>query len=162
MKTTNMQGFGSAFSKISVVLIGLALMGGSCRFNKAPEPARTLQIHQSWELQPGDTLGGHQITGGLGDISIDLGGDRVFAPFDGTVQPYSGNSNCVIFSSPEVPAYLFRLCGLRQSNQGELRQGDSMGSGDYLQFATLRRQPDGTWAMVEPSSSILEKILTSP
>ncbi|HHP7245497.1 MAG TPA: hypothetical protein ACFE0H_12495 [Elainellaceae cyanobacterium] len=145
-----------------MVLIGLALAAGGCQFNKAPEPARTLQIHQSWELQPGDTLGGHRITGGLGDISIDLGGDRVFAPFDGTVQPYADNSDCVIFSSPEVPAYLFRLCGLRQSNQGELNQGDSMGSGDYLQFATLRRQPDGTWAMVEPSSSILEKILTSP
>jgi len=136
---------------------GLMLMlvaGCATQSNVSP---RQLQLHQNWALQPGSEVGGHQVTGGLGDISIELKGERVKVPFKGTVQP-DENGNCVIYSSPEVPAYLFRLCGLNRPKLGDLQAGDVIGAGDYLQFAALRKQPDGTWAMVEPAVDILERM----
>jgi hypothetical protein len=45
---------------------------------------------------------------------------------------------------------------------GEIKQGQAIGSANYLQFAALRRQPDGKWAMVEPASDILQRTLTQP
>ena len=69
---------------------------------------------------------------------------------------------CAIFSSPELPAYVIRLCGLQRPNFGELEPGDVMGKGRTLQFAALRKQPSGEWAIVEPASDILERILAKP
>lgn len=121
---------------------------------------RYLEIQQQWDLQPGSLVSGRRISGGLGDISVDLSGGKIHAPFDGKVQPYE--QHCLIYSTPEVPAYLFRLCDLEQSNLGTIRQGDIIGQGDTLQFAALRKQPSGQWAMVEPSTSMLESILAKP
>jgi hypothetical protein len=101
------------------------------------------------------------VAGSLGDISIQLDGAKVYAPFDGLVQP-NNVGECVIFSSPDVPAYLFRLCGMSRPRLGEIKQGRAIGSANYLQFAALRRQPDGKWAMVEPASDILQRTLTQP
>lgn len=137
--------------------IGLFIATGCSANQPPPEPVRTIEIQQSWELQPGDAVGNHTVVAGLGDISIQLTGETVYAPFDGIVQPNS--ESCVLFSSPEVPAYLFRLCGLDNPNIGEIAEGSAIGSGDYLHFATLRKQPDGTWTMVEPARNILERIL---
>lgn len=123
-----------------------------------PEPSRTIQIQQDWQLQPGDQIGEYQIAAGLGDISIELGNRKVYAPFDGRVQP--NVRGCVLFSSPDVPAYLFRMCGLNQPRFGAIDEGDPIGSGQYLHFATLRKLPEGTWTIVEPSRSILEKLLS--
>jgi hypothetical protein len=142
---------------MSCVLALILLTGTGCSINPSNEPARAVQIQQTWELQPGDEVGGHRIAGGLGDISIELNGDTVYAPFDGRIQP--NVAGCVVFSTPDVPAYLFRLCGLRQPRLGELRQGEAIGSGEYLQFAALRKQPDGKWAMVEPARDFLERTL---
>lgn len=122
-----------------------------------PEPPRTIQIEQAWQLQPGDSVGEYRIAAGLGDISIELDGGKAYAPFDGRVQP--NISNCVLFSSPDVPAYLFRLCGLDRPRFGQVNQGDVIGSGRYLHFATLRKLPEGTWTIVEPSRSMLERVL---
>jgi hypothetical protein len=119
--------------------------------------AVNVRLYQQWELQPGDTIGGRQVLGGLGDISIDLNGGNAYAPFAGTTQ--LDQRRCVLFSSPQVPAYLLRLCGLPNPNLGELHQGDIIGSGDALEFATLRKQANGTWAIVEPAKSLLEKVL---
>jgi hypothetical protein len=121
------------------------------------EPTRSIKIQQSWQLQPGDSIGNYQIVAGLGDISIELDGGKVYAPFDGRVQP--NVRSCVLFSSPDVPAYLFRLCGLKQPRLGQVKQGDAIGSGQYLHFATLRKLPEGTWTIVEPSRSMLERLL---
>lgn len=121
------------------------------------EPTRTIQIQQAWQLQPGEMVGGYRIAAGLGEISIHLDGDTVYTPFTGTVEPTP--EACVLFSSPDVPAYLFRFCGLRHLRFGEMPAGSAIGSGEYLHFATLRRQPDGTWTMVEPAKNILERIL---
>jgi hypothetical protein len=149
-------------SRGAIALVLLAMMLTGCQFNQSSEPPRTVQLQQSWELQPGDTLSGRRVGGSLGDISIELDGNRIFAPFDGRVQPDANIEGCVIFSSADVPAYLFRLCGLRNPQLGAIRRGNTIGTGDYLHFATLRRQPDGTWAMVEPSRDILERMLTAP
>ncbi|MBF2050992.1 MAG: hypothetical protein EDM05_62535 [Leptolyngbya sp. IPPAS B-1204] len=121
------------------------------------ESPRTIQIQQTWQLQPGDSVGNYQIAAGLGDISIELDGGKVYAPFDGRVQP--NVRDCVLFSSPDVPAYLFRLCGLQRPRLGQVKQGTAIGSGQYLHFATLRKLPEGTWTIVEPSESILEQLL---
>lgn len=122
-----------------------------------PEPPRTVKIQQDWQLKPGDRIGEYEIAAGLGDISIELNGGRVYAPFNGRIQP--NIRNCVLFSSPDVPAYLFRLCGLNRPRVGQVKQGDAIGSGSYLHFATLRKLPEGTWTIVEPSRSILERVL---
>ncbi|WP_225886595.1 hypothetical protein [Leptolyngbya sp. PCC 6406] len=118
-------------------------------------PPREIALHQKWALQPGSEVGGYRVMGGLGDVSIELEGKPVHAPFDGKVQPT--DHDCVAFTSPEVPAYLFRLCGLRRPRLGNVQAGDPIGKGAILQFAAMRRQPDGTWALVEPSVGILER-----
>lgn len=144
------------------ILAVMIFLNSACSAKYSTEPPRTIQIQQVWQLQPGDTIGGHQVASGLGDISIDLKGDSAYAPFSGRVQPLEPDvKNCVVFSSPEIPAYLFRLCGLQNLTLGEVKQGDVIGSGAYLHFATLRKQTDGTWAMVEPAHDILERILRS-
>ncbi len=126
----------------------------------APEPPRTINLSQQWSLQPGDTIANFKIASSLGDISVAVGGKTVRAPFDGTVQ--LNKAGCILYSTQQVPAYLFRLCGIHNPRLGKLRQGDVIGTADYLQFATLRKQPDGKWAFVETSKDILEKILKQP
>ncbi|WP_346291899.1 hypothetical protein [Sphaerothrix gracilis] len=129
----------------------------SCQL-KATVTPRSVPVQQTWELQLGDRVAGYVISASLGDISIELNGGKIYAPFAGEVEP-TDKASCIVFSSAEVPAYLFRFCGIRRPRLGTVRQGDSIGSGRYLHFATLRRQPDGTWAIVEPSSSVLERTL---
>ncbi|MBD0266990.1 MAG: hypothetical protein ICV77_01725 [Cyanobacteria bacterium Co-bin8] len=112
-------------------------------------------------MRPGDDVVGYSVRGGLGDIAVDVRGKAIYMPFNGRVQPEEGfDSQCVILSSPEVPAYLFRICGLRKPRLGEQRQGDSIGSGEVVAFATLRKQTDGTWAMVEPAKDLLVRFLS--
>lgn len=140
----------------SALLCPLFLLGlGACGFSAAQVPSRNITIHQEWALQPGSQVGGYRVVGSLGDVSIELSGSAVTAPFDGQVQPTE--NDCVAFSSPEVPAYLFRLCGIERPRLGTVEAGQVIGRGQVLQFAAMRRQPDGTWAMVEPAVDILEK-----
>jgi hypothetical protein len=115
-------------------------------------------VQQNWTLQPGSEVGGFPVMGGLGDVSIELGGGKVRAPFDGQLQP-TGSDTCVAFTTPEIPAYLFRLCGVTKPRLGEVAAGQVMARSQILQFAAMRRQPDGTWAIVEPATDILEKTL---
>ncbi|NJL20843.1 MAG: hypothetical protein HC895_08565 [Leptolyngbyaceae cyanobacterium SM1_3_5] len=85
----------TSFVCSSVGLVGVFLAGCS----QPIEPGRSLPIEQRWQLQPGDTIGGHRIAGGLGDISIELNGDPVYAPADGRVQPVESNPLCVVFEA---------------------------------------------------------------
>lgn len=140
------------------VLLVMLLTG--CTRPSESEPPLEIRLYQSWELQPGDTIAGRSVIGGLGDISIALNDNPIYAPFDGRTQ--RDTRNCVIFSSPDVPAYLFRLCGLSDPRLGLLSQGDVIGRGTTLQFAALRKQPNGTWAIVEPSKRMLERTLKKP
>lgn len=133
----------------------LALGISACGLSSSDIPLRNISIHQAWALQPGSEVGGYPVVGSLGDVSIRLGGSAVKAPFDGKVQPT--HHKCVAFSSPEVPAYLFRLCGVNRPRLGRVEAGQVIGRGQVLQFAAMRRQPDGTWAMVEPAVDVLER-----
>jgi len=136
----------------------LWLIGASCQspevmVPQVPQPV----IRQQWQLQPGTIIAKRSVVAGLGDISIDLNGGSVYAPFSGRL--HHDGKNCAMFSSPDLPAYLTRLCGLRRFRSGDLQPGDRIGSGQMLHFATLRKQPDGTWAMVEPSRDLLSRFL---
>ncbi|MEM6835536.1 MAG: hypothetical protein AAF609_01670 [Cyanobacteria bacterium P01_C01_bin.120] len=132
---------------------------GACSLSSPEVPPRQIPLQQDWQLKPGSEIGGFQVIGSLGDISIDLNGSTVKAPFDGELQPTDGES-CVAYTSPEVPAYLFRLCGVTRPRLGAVEAGQVIARSDVLQFAAMRRQPDGTWAIVEPATEILEKTLS--
>lgn len=139
------------------VLVATLLLPLGCTKPPSDESPLIIKLYQSWELQPDDTIADRKVLGGLGDISIALAGNRVYAPFDGRTQ--LDNRRCLVFSSPDVPAYLFRLCGLNEPRVGDVSQGDAIGSGNLLLFAALRKQPNGTWAIVEPAKAILERTL---
>lgn len=140
---------------LKTVLSALVIGIGSCGFTADNTPIRKISLQQNWALQPGSEVGNYQVIGSLGDVSIDLDGKAVKAPFHGKVQPTE--HGCIAFSSPEVPAYLFRLCGLKRPQLGLVEAGQVIGRGEILQFAAMRRQPDGSWAMVEPAVDILER-----
>ena len=138
------------------ILLGGVVLAAIAACGRSPTVAhRNIPLHQQWALQPGSEVGGYRIMGGLGDVSIEIKGKAIRAPFDGKVQPT--DHDCVAFTSPEVPAYLFRLCGLQRPRLGAVQAGDKIGKGQVLQFAAMRRQPDGTWALVEPSVEMLER-----
>ncbi len=154
-----MQAMRLAFGiKVWLGLVVLALLLGGCDRALAPNETVRLNLYQQWQLQPGDQLQGHAVLGGLGDISIQLNGQALYAPFAG--QARQDDRQCLVFSSPDVPAYLFRLCGLSDRRLGEHPQGAVIGKAAVVHIATLRRQPDGKWAIVEPSKPILERFLT--
>ena len=84
-------------------------------------------------------------------------GATIYAPVTGEAQV--DRTSCILFSGTEVPGYLFRLCGLKAPQLGQRRRGQSLGNADLFVFATFRKQPDGTWAFVEPSRAIVERTL---
>ncbi|MEL6935958.1 MAG: hypothetical protein AAFO59_04735 [Cyanobacteria bacterium J06607_17] len=137
----------------------LSLAGLSFSCGRPIPASRSLNLHQSWSLSIGTEIAGYAVSSGLGDISLNLGGDTIHMPFNGTVEPTE--SNCVIVSSDDVPAYLVRLCGLSQTRFGARQKGQTIGRARHLVFAMLRREPDGTWAMVEPSATFIEQLLES-
>ena len=121
-------------------------------------PPRTITIQQTWKLQIGNQVGNYRISSGLGDITLELGGDPVRMPFAGKVQPM--DEHCVAFTSPEVPAYLFRLCGINRPSLGQYSQGHTIGRAQQLVFAAFRKEPDGTWALIEPATELIAQFLT--
>ncbi|WP_199312033.1 hypothetical protein [Phormidium tenue] len=142
--------------------LGMLLLGlGGCD-RLTPTVPRQIVLKQTWEIESGDRVAGQLVTGSLGDISIRLEGARLRAPFTGQVELAAQGFNCIYFSTPEVPAYLFRYCGVSHPHLGPIEAGTVMGRGRYIHFATLRRQPDGSWAMVEPSDRVLERSLNRP
>ena len=143
----------SFFQGLSL-LVSLSLLGCS----PSTPTARSLNLHQSWPLSIGTTIAGYPISSGLGDISLDLNGAIVHMPFDGTVEPTE--AGCVLVSSADVPAYLFRLCGLNQIKLGSRQKDQPIGRAQHLVFAMLRREPNGTWAIVEPSPKFIEQLVT--
>ncbi|MBE9031067.1 hypothetical protein IQ266_15135 [filamentous cyanobacterium LEGE 11480] len=133
----------------------------------------TIQVFQDWQLKPGDKIAGYAVTGGLGDISIDVQGQTIYAPFDGVAK--TDKQGCLFYRSAEIPAYMFRLCGIsgggwigqtlgqfRQLQLGPIKSGAVLGHAKTLQFATLRKQTNGKWAIVEPDKSFIESLLKPP
>ncbi len=141
----------------ALLLLVMVFWLSGCGANAKPK-VRAITLQQQWALNPGDEVAGSAVAGSLGDISLRLKNSKVEAPFDGKLEP-SEAGPCALYSTPEIPAYLFRLCGLQKFSYGEVKAGRAMGRGRYLSFATLRRQPDGTWIIVEPAKGVLERIL---
>ncbi|MEM6518183.1 MAG: hypothetical protein AAF722_02500 [Cyanobacteria bacterium P01_C01_bin.70] len=137
-------------------LLGTTL--SSCQKDAIAAP-RSVALDQSWDLSLGNVVEGFRVVAGLGDVTVYLQGSRVRAPFEGNVELSADGPDCIFFSSPEVPAYLFRFCGIMRPKAGEVKVGESLGRAQYLHFATMRRQPEGTWAIVEPSTNVLERSL---
>ena len=140
--------------------LGLLFLLVSCGWAERKTTPRHLQFYQNWQLQTGGQVAGYQITHGLGDVGLDLQGNAIYAPYSGQIQAHT--RECVLFSTAQLPAYLFRLCGLHRPRLGAIGAGQRMGAVKQLQFAALRKQPDGTWAFVEPSADLLERILKQP
>lgn len=141
-----------------VSAIALLNLLGGCAGSSIPQP-KAITLKQQWVLNPGDRIAGSLVSGSLGDISLSLEkGVQVKAPFDGLLEP-SELDGCDFYSTPEIPAYLFRLCGLKHVAYGKIQVGKQMGKGSYVSFATLRKQPDGTWIIVEPARGVLEKAI---
>lgn len=148
------------------VLLGLCLWS-LIGCGKTPPPPINVQVFQNWQLKPGDRIAGYAVTGGLGDISIDLRGQAIYAPFAGEVQRDA--QGCLFYSSAEVPAYLFRLCGVNRGQWwhgrpavGPVPAGAPLGHATTLHFAALRRQADGKWAIVEPDQTLIARLLKPP
>ncbi|ESA35709.1 hypothetical protein N836_10610 [Leptolyngbya sp. Heron Island J] len=140
----------------------MRLLGGCGLFllaacQSGPPSPRTITIQQTWDLQVGNQVGDYRISSGLGDITLELGGDSVHMPFAGKVQPM--DEYCVALTSPEVPAYLFRLCGINRPSLGQRSQGEAIGRAQQLVFAAFRKEPDGTWALVEPATDLIQQFL---
>ena len=156
----SMQAIVSVLSKrrSNLWMLLFSVLLSSCQSQALP-PQRVINIQQQWELEPGDLIADHLVVGSLGDISVQLKRQPLRAPFPGKVEP-STFDQCVIYSTPEVPAYLFRFCGLQRPRFGPVKAGQSIGRGSHVQFATLRRQPDGTWIIVEPSTGVLERAIS--
>lgn len=142
---------------IIATTIATALSLKGCQ-NK-PTLTKAPDLHQKWELQAGDRIADYEIISGLGDLSLALQGKAIYAPAKGKTT--MDNRHCLYFDSPEIPNYLFRLCGLQNPTTRNLQKGDEIGKAQQLQFATLRQHPSGKWAIVEPSKQILEKLLKS-
>lgn len=146
------------FSLTMALCLSIGATLTSCRKQAVASP-RHIAVEQAWELDLGDVIEGFTVVASLGDVSVHVKGARIRAPFDGEVQLSATGENCIFFSSPEVPAYLFRFCGVRRPQVGVVERGQLLGFADYLHFATMRRQPEGTWTIVEPSTSVLERSL---
>lgn len=143
--------------------VALLLAIGSCSQAPSGVAPRKVNLYQRWALQPGDNLAGYRVQSSLGDIALDLRGNNIFMPFDGEVEPDAEQQSlCLIVSSSEIPAYLFRLCGVDDRRLGKLARGKVLGKAKIMAFATLRRQADGTWAMVEPAEKLLTQFLQAP
>lgn len=145
-------------SVLNLLATGVILLGvAGCTPQPVTEQPLDVQLFQSWELQAGDTVAGYRVTGGLGDISIALKGNSIYAPYAGRLQP--NKPGCVMFSSADVPNYLLRLCGVKNPQFGLKKAGEAIGTAEALQFALLNKRADGKWALVEPSKQILQQML---
>lgn len=114
---------------------------------------RPITLTQKWQVKVGDEVNGAQVIGSLGQVSIKLSDRSAMAPFDGSAVP--ANAGCTRFDGLDVPGYAFMVCGLDQYKFGLLNKGQRLGSGNIMLVGVLRRQSDGAWAFVEPSSSIV-------
>jgi hypothetical protein len=152
----------------------LLLLVGGCSTSPTPDQKIEVNVAQNWQLQAGSTIAAadasYPVTSGLGDIAIQLsdgipnpwqiGYRSVHAPFAGEVR--IDPRQCLFYITAEIPAYAFRLCGLTPAKLGKIVAGQPIGHGRSLQFATLRKQPNGKWAIVEPDQTFIKKLLKAP
>jgi hypothetical protein len=135
---------------------------------------REIELRKTWGIQAGTAIAKHPIVSGLGDISLAFNG-KALAPVDGWVEGkfvlvsdgnlLQGTPDCVIFSSPQIPAYLSKLCGFKQRNLGLVEQGMPIGQTNGYLHITLfsyRKNEDGksVWVYVSPSPQLIENLIS--
>jgi hypothetical protein len=57
--------------------LGLAGLLAGCQWGRSSLTLRRLTFYQNWQIQSGKVIAGCRVNSGLGDIDIDLQGDRV-------------------------------------------------------------------------------------
>jgi len=132
-----------------------------------------IELKNTWGVQAGNQIDRYPIVSGLGDISLKLSGE-VLAPFDGYVKGKfvlvtDGNlirntEDCVLFSSPQIPAYTSKICGLERRYLGRIEQGKPLGKTDgYVHVSLLSLRREGSdrvqWVYVSPSSEFLQRLV---
>ncbi len=136
-----------------------------------------VKVQQSWGVQIGDAIGTAEVIGSLGDVSLAHRG-RVFAPVDGWVEGnfvtivgdelLPSEPDCVLFSSPQLPSYLMKTCGLVQRYFGAVEAGQPIGrTGGALHVSLLSRRRDqaansdaeAEWVYVSPSPEFLAQAI---
>lgn len=135
---------------------------------------REIELRNTWGMQAGNEIAKHPIVSGLGDISLAFNG-KALAPVDGWIEGkfvlvsdgnlLQGTPDCVIFSSPQMPSYLSKLCGLKQRNLGLVEQGTPIGQTNGYLHVTLfsyRKSEEGTpvWVYVSPSPQLIENLVS--
>ena len=135
---------------------------------------REIELRNTWGIQAGNEIAKPPIVSGLGDISLAFNG-KALAPVDGWVEGkfvlvsdgnlLPGTPDCVIFSSPQIPSYLSKLCGLKQRNLGQVERGTPIGQTDGHLHVTLfssRKSEEEMpiWVYVSPSSQLLENLVS--
>ncbi len=118
---------------------------------------RQLQLYQNWTVKVGDQFSGVPVIAVLGQVTLKLGGKSAVAPFDGTASLSS--NGCTRFDALDVPGYAIQFCGLENPRAGLVNQGAPLGSANFLSVGVLRRQKNGTYAFIEPASSVLDKVV---
>lgn len=140
---------------------------------KDPLAIKQIELKKVWEIQAGQSIAGHRVVSSLGDVSLEFKG-AIAAPAMGVVERnfvlvsdrtlIRTPPDCIIFSSPQMPAYLLKLCGLKQYHLGTVNQGFPIGkTSGYLQMSLLSFRKDenqvSQWIYVSPSPKLIEKLL---
>lgn len=146
--------------------------GGKPRQQRAIEQ---VELKTTWGVRAGDEIGRFPVVSGLGDISIRFEGE-VLAPFDGLVREQfvlisdgvltRNAPDCVLFVSPQTPAYIAKICGLDRRFPGHVEQGDAIGHTDgYVHIALFSFRRDDSeglsWVYVSPSAEFLSRLVPS-
>ncbi len=142
---------------------------------RSPRTVREIELQNTWGVKAGDAIEKYFVASGLGDISLAMKGN-VIAPLDGNIEEkfvlisdgslIRGTSDCVIFSSPQMPAYLIKLCGLKSRNLDLVEGGKPIGkTNGYLHISlfSYRPHPDSgaMWVYVPPSPQLLESLVAA-
>lgn len=141
--------------------------------DKSQPKLKQIEIKKVWKIQVGEFIAGHRVIGGLGDISLEYEGS-VKAPVAGVVDSefvlvtdsdlIAGTRDCVIFSSPQLPAYLLNICGLTERYLGPVDDDSPIGKTDgslHLSLLSFRKDASQTskWIYVSPSSKLIEQLV---
>ncbi|MDY6936283.1 MAG: hypothetical protein SWY16_01345 [Cyanobacteriota bacterium] len=141
--------------------------------SRGPRSVREIELQNTWGVKAGESIDRYLVASGLGDISLAMKG-KVLAPLDGNIEHkfvlisdgslIRGTSDCVIFSSPQMPAYLIKLCGLASRNFNRIESGKPIGeTNGYLHISLFSYRPNpengATWVYVPPSPQLIQNLV---
>ncbi|MGC9502305.1 hypothetical protein [Baaleninema sp.] len=150
------------------------------RWTPDPPPANApivseVTVESATAVAAGDEIADRPVVAEFGELSLRATG-RVFAPVDGWANGQfrfvtggrlrSMPSDCTILSSPQIPNYLLKLCGLARRHLGYRRVGEPLGRTDgYLHVALLTYRSDEAgdrWVYVPPAPSLVQTLFDRP